>query len=55
MEATGLHLIGEYIPRRHVTTAKKVACRPIYEICVEAEWMSGTIRMVRWWDQDMVN
>ena len=54
MEAAGLHTIVEYIRRRHVTIAEKVACRPVYEICIKVEQMPGTIRMARWWDQDLV-
>ena len=34
---------------------ENVACRPIYEICIEVERMPRMIRMVRWWDQDVVN
>ena len=55
MEATGLHPIGEYIRRRQATIAERVYCRPIYEIYTEAERISGTSQMVRWWDQDTVN
>ena len=55
MEATGIHIIGEYIRRRQATIAEKVACRPIYELCVEVERMPGTSQMVRWWGQDVVN
>ena len=55
MEAAGLQPIGEYIMRRQATIAEKLACRPIYELCVKAERMSGTIWRVIWWDQDVVN
>ena len=54
-EAKGHQTIGEYISRWQETIAEKVACRPIYKLCVEGEWMLGTIRMVRWRDQDVVN
>ena len=37
LEAAGLHPIKEYIRRRHVTIAEKLACRSIYELCVKAE------------------
>ena len=37
MEDTGIHPIGEYIRIRQATIAEKAACRPIYELCVEAE------------------
>ena len=55
MESTGLHPIRYYIKRLQATIAEKLAFHPIYKICVKAEWMPGTIRMVIWWDQDMVN
>ena len=55
MEAAGINPIGEYIRRRHVTIAEKMACRPIYELYVKAERMTGKSRMARWWDQDVVN
>ena len=42
LEATGLHLIMEYIRRRQVTIAENVACRPIYELCIEIERRPGT-------------
>ena len=55
MEALGIHPIGEYIMRQRATIVEEVACRPIYELCTEAERMPGTSWMVRWWDQDAVN
>ena len=45
-EATFLRPIGVYIRRRKATILERVACRPIYEICTEAERITGTIRMV---------
>ena len=54
-EAAGIHPIEVYIRRRHATISERVACRPIYELCMEAERMPGTTRLVRWWDQDAVN
>ena len=54
METAGLHPIGEYIRRRQATIAEKVACRPIYELCIKVKRMPGTSRMVRWWDHDMI-
>ena len=35
--------------------AERVAFRHIYALCMEAERIQDTIRMVRWWDQDAVN
>ena len=55
LEAVVLNPIREYITRRQATTSEKVACRTIYELCAEAEQMSGMSRMMRWWDQDVVN
>ena len=55
MEDAGIHPIGLYIRRQQATIAEKVACRPIYEICTEAERIPRTSRMVQWWDQDAVN
>ena len=28
---------------------------PTYDICTEAEQITGTIQMVQWWEQDVVN
>ena len=47
MDTTGLNPIREYIRRRQATIAEKVACHPIYEICVEAERITGMKWMVR--------
>ena len=55
MDSTGLHPIRVYINRRQKKTPERVACRPVYALCTEAERMPGTIRMVHWWDQDVVN
>ena len=55
LEAAVLHPIMEYIRRRQATIAEKVACRPICELCVEAERTPGTSRGMRWSYQDVVN
>ena len=55
LEDTGLNPTMEYIRRWKATIEEKVACRPIYELCVEAEWRPGTSWMMIWWDQDVVN
>ena len=55
LEATGLHPIMEYIRRPQENIAEKVACRPINEVCVEAERRLGKIWMMRWWYQDVAN
>ena len=46
MEAAGLHPIGVYIKRRQTTISERLACRPVYALCAEAERMPGTIRVV---------
>ena len=55
MKSTGLHPVGVYIRRRKATIAERVACRPIYELCMEAERMPGRSRLMKWCDQDVVN
>ena len=55
MEAADIHPIWAYIRRRQAKIAERVACRPIYELCMEADQMPGTIQLVRWWEQDVVN
>ena len=42
MKAVRLHPIEEYIGRWQENIAEKVACRPIYEICVDAKRIPGT-------------
>ena len=54
MEAAGIHPIKEYIRRQQAKIAEKVDCQHIYGLCAEAERIPGTIRVVRWWDQDVV-
>ena len=54
MESVGLLPIREYTRRLQVTIAENLVCQPIYELCVKAERMTGTIWMVMWWDQDVV-
>ena len=55
LEAAGLNPIMEYIRIRQETTEEKVACRPIYELCVKAERRTGMRQIMIWWDQDVVN
>ena len=55
MDATGLHPIRVYIKRRQTNIAEMVALHPVYSLCTNTERMTGTSRMVRWWDQDTVN
>ena len=55
LEAAGLNHIVEYIRRLQAAIAEKVACRPNYELCVEAEQRFGTRRSMIWWGQDVIN
>ena len=55
MDAAGIHPIGVYIKRWQTTISERVNCRPVYALCTEAERIPGTIRMMRWWDQDAIN
>ena len=55
MEAAELHPIRVYIKRQQMTIVEIVAFQPVYTLCMEEERMSGTRRLVRWWDQDAVN
>ena len=48
MESAGLHPIVVYIKRRKTTIAERVACRPVYVLCTEAERIPGTRKIVRW-------
>ena len=54
IDAAGLHPIGVYIKRHKTTIVERVAC-PVYALCMEAERIMGTSRIVRWWCQDAVN
>ena len=55
MESTVIHPVGEYTRILQANIAEKLSRQPIYEICIEAERIMGTSRIVRWWDQDLVN
>ena len=54
LEEAGLYPIQEYIWRLKATITAQVAGHPIYEIFTEADWRPWKIRMMRWWDKDMV-
>ena len=54
LESAGPHPIMEYNRKRQATIAENVACRPIYELYLEAERMPGTSRRMRRWDQNVV-
>ena len=55
MDYAGIQPIRVYIKRRQMTIADRVAFRTVYALYTEAERMLGTIWIVRWWDQDVVN
>ena len=55
IEAAGLYPIQEYIWRRRAIIAEQVPCHPTYELCIEEERRPGSRRVMRWWDQDVVN
>ena len=55
MNAAGIHPIRFYIKRRQTDIVERLDFSPVYALCKEVEQMPGTIRMVRWWDQDAVN
>ena len=54
LEAVGLYPVQEYILIRQVLIVAQVACWHIYELCTKAEQRPRKSRMIRWWDQDMV-
>ena len=55
MEAVGIHPIGVYIMIQQSIIAERVDCRPIYELCMDAEKMPGMSWSVQWWYQDALN
>ena len=55
MEAVVLHPLREYMCRQQAIIPENVAWRPIYELCVEMDWLPGTIQMVIWWDHNVIN
>ena len=48
MEATRLHPIRVYIKRHKTTIAERVEFYPFYAMCMEAERMPGTSRLLLW-------
>ena len=55
MESALLHPVMKYIRSRHATIVEKVACRPVYELCIEEEGRPGTSRRMIWCYRDVVN
>ena len=54
MESTSIHPIGVYIKSWQTNIAEWVACRPVYELCTEAERIPRMIGIVCWWYTDAV-
>ena len=46
IESVGIHPIRVYIQRRQTPIADRVACRPVYTLCMKAELIPGTSRLV---------
>ena len=55
MESAGIHPIRVHIKRLQTTILERMACRPVYSLFMEAERITGTSRLVRWWDKYAVN
>ena len=55
LEAMGLHTIMDYIRRWQASIEEKLACHPIYELCIRAEQRPGTSHRMRWWDRGVAN
>jgi hypothetical protein len=51
LEEVGMHSIAHYIEKRQNTVADYVATRPIFDLCQESEWSTGSRSSRRWWDQ----
>ena len=54
LEEADVYLIHEYIWRRQASITAHVACFPIYKLFTDMERRLGTSRIMRWWDQDIV-
>ena len=54
LEEADIYLIHEYIWRRQASITAHVACFPIYKLFTDMERRLGTSRIMRWWDQDIV-
>ena len=46
LETAGIWPIKEYIQLSQ-DTVTQVSCHPIYELCTEAKWMTGTSKFMR--------
>ena len=52
LEQAGLFPMREYVRRRQARIAEHIATRPIYDLCAQAQALSGSSRFLRWWQQD---
>ena len=53
LEVADLWPLKEYIQRRQANIAEYITNHPIYELCMGAERITGFIRFIRCWDQDI--
>ena len=53
LEATGMCPMKDFICRRKDTIEEHIANHPIYELCMGAEKIPGSISVIWWWDQDL--
>ena len=51
LEEVGMYSIDHYVKKRQNTVADYVATRPIFDLCQESEWSTGSHSSRRWWDQ----
>ena len=51
LSIAGLYPIEIYISRRQNTVADYIACRPILDLCIKAERLSGSHTRQWWWEQ----
>ena len=52
LETMGIWMLREYTRRRQETNTEYVAGRPILELCTYKYRMEGSIRFLRYWNQD---
>jgi hypothetical protein len=51
LEEVGMYSIDHYVKKRQNTVADYVTTRPIFDLCQESEWSTGSHSSRRWWDQ----
>jgi hypothetical protein len=50
LEEVGMYSIDHYVKKRQNAVADYVATRPIFDLCQESEWSTGSNSSRRWWD-----